>query len=174
MPKGGARVNSGPPPNPMAARRERTTDRDGWTLLPAAGFAGDVPRWPLSQRIEADPARPRRQATVSRRERLHWAAAWRTPQAHVWDRLGWAHEVALYCRFLALAELGDLRAATETRQWSDRLGLNAAAMLRNRWRVTTDELGARRETQAPAAAPAAAVTAAPQTRRLRAAGNGSA
>ena len=44
-------------------------------------------------------------------------------------------EVALYCRYMAMAGAGDMKAAGEARQWSDRLGLNPAAMLRNRWKV---------------------------------------
>jgi hypothetical protein len=69
---------------------------------------------------------------------------WRTPQAAAWARLGWTSDVALYCRWLAMAELGDMKAAGEARQWSDRLGLNPAAMLRNRWKVAADQLAAAR------------------------------
>jgi hypothetical protein len=62
--------------------------------------------------------------------------------------LGWTHDVALYVRQLVAAEGGDLKAAGESRQWSDRLGLNPAAMLRNRWKIATDETRARREQRA--------------------------
>jgi hypothetical protein len=137
MPKGGARTSSGPPPDPNALRRDRPSDAAGWTTLPAGGFAGEIPAWPLT---EATP-----------REDVLWSAAWRSPQAAAWARMGWSHDVALYVRHLGLAEAGDMKAAGEARQWSDRLGLNPAAMLRNRWRVAPDEVGQRRETrQAPA------------------------
>lgn len=131
MPKGGARINSGPPPDPNALRRERQQDRDGWTTLPAEGRKGDPPAWPF--------------AAGSDREAEVWSSIWRTPQAMAWSRLGWTHDVALYVRQLVLAEAGDLKAAGESRQWSDRLGLNPAAMLRNRWKVAEDAVSARRE-----------------------------
>ena len=34
----------------------------------------------------------------------------------------------------------DLDHAKEARQWSDRLGLNPSAMLRNRWRIAPDQV----------------------------------
>jgi hypothetical protein len=45
--KGGARVNSGPPPDPNAIRRGRQGDADTWTYLPTDGFTGAIPDWPL-------------------------------------------------------------------------------------------------------------------------------
>jgi hypothetical protein len=143
MPRGGARVNSGPPPDPLALRRDRKDDRDGWTVLPAEGRQGGAPVWPLSGRVRSDDVVMVESVAVQ--EAAHWAAVWSTPQAVAWDRLGWTHEVALYCRHLAMAELGDMKAASEARQWSDRLGLNPGAMLRNRWRVAPDEVRAKRE-----------------------------
>lgn len=131
MPKGGARVNSGPAPDPNALRRDRAQDRDGWTTLPAEGRPGDPPVWPFM--------------ASSERELQVWASIWRTPQAVAWARLGWTHDVALYVRQLVMAECGDLKAAGESRQWSDRLGLNPAAMLRNRWKIAADETKVRRE-----------------------------
>lgn len=126
--RGGARVNSGPPPDPNALRRERKDDKSGWRLLPPDGRDGDAPAWPL-----ADPAED--VALDHGIETGMWSTLWRTPQAVVWDELGWTTEVALYCRYMAMAGAGDMKAAGEARQWSDRLGLNPAAMLRNRWKV---------------------------------------
>ncbi|HWU21542.1 MAG TPA: hypothetical protein VN088_08455 [Nocardioides sp.] len=131
MPKGGARINSGPAPDPNALRRDRQQDRDGWTTLPAEGRTDAAPVWPFAQAAE--------------RELEVWSAIWSTPQSVAWQRLGWLHDVALYVRHLVLAENGDLKAAGEARQWSDRLGLNPAAMLRNRWKVAADETKERRE-----------------------------
>jgi hypothetical protein len=150
MPKGGARVNSGPAPDPNALRRDRASDKDGWTLLPAGGRTTPAPAWPLRTNVaqlDADAADSRREvkADVDDREAQVWADAWRSPQAVAWERLGWLHDVALYVRFVVVAERGDLKAAGEVRQWSDRLGLNPAAMLRNRWKIAPDELGARRD-----------------------------
>ena len=147
MPKGGARVNSGPPPDPNALRRDRQVDRDGWTTLPAAGFDGPVPEWPLGAMAKLGELAE----LFAGQELKHWERLWRTPQAAAWARLGWTHDVALYARWLALAEAGDMKAASEARQWSDRLGLNPAAMLRNRWKVADDELAQRRAPRTPSA-----------------------
>lgn len=64
-----------------------------------------------------------------------WSELWSTPQATMWEKYGWYREVAVYVRWQIKAELGDLDAAKEARQWSDRLGLNPLAMLRLRWQV---------------------------------------
>jgi hypothetical protein len=189
VPKGGARINSGPPPDPNALRRDRPSDKDGWTLLPAGGFRGGAPEWPLlddvvtvsdrdaaierAQRLtdelagadDRDKAKLRRALDVANRtikildQRLEsqrdlegtvWGELWRTPQAAVWVCQGWSRDVAQYVRHKVLGELGSLNDAKEARQWSDRLGLNPAAMLRNRWRIAPDEVGARRDGPAPA------------------------
>jgi hypothetical protein len=126
--RGGARVNSGPPPDPDALRRERRDDKQGWRLLPLDGRSGDLPAWPLGaagEGVEIDHGA----------ELRTWETLWSTPQAVVWEELGWTQEVALYCRYMAMAGAGDMKAAGEARQWSDRLGLNPAAMMRNRWKV---------------------------------------
>ena len=128
MARGGARVNSGPPPDPNALRRERKDDKAGWRLLPPDGRGGDAPSWPLGPAAEGV-------ALDHAVEAEMWATLWKAPQAVVWDELGWTMEVALYCRYMAMASAGDMKAAGEARQWSDRLGLNPAAMLRNRWKV---------------------------------------
>lgn len=174
MPRGGARVNSGPPPDPNALRRDRPSDKDGWTTLPAEGRQGDPPAWPLpadasltaalevaesqsemlAAQIDAEVA-PRgapaklakldqliaeikiRLRVAGEQEAVLWASVWSTPQAVAWEKLRWTREVALYVRLQVQAELGNLDAAKEARQWSDRLGLNPTAMLRNRWKVDT-------------------------------------
>lgn len=158
MPKGGARVNSGPPPDPNALRRDRANDKDGWTLLPAAGRTSKAPTYPLMTNVEqldddASDAWRGTQTLVDDREARVWADIWSTPQAVAWERLGWLHDVAIYVRFLVKAERGDMKAAGEVRQWSDRLGLNPAAMLRNRWKIAPDELASRRPATAPGSGP---------------------
>ncbi len=90
-----------------------------------------------------------------------WADLWALPQAVQWERLAWTRDVAQYVRHKVLAELGDLDGAREARQWSDRLGLSPLAMLRLRWEVVVDELGAAREERKPA-----------RTRRLKAVDSG--
>lgn len=172
MPRGGARANSGPPPDPNALRRDRKEDKAGWTILPAEGRTGPLPEWPLGPnivlaaavdlaereremlavQIEAGVAtrggvaklakldqklaelRARIEATTGMEVGL-WETLWRTPQAVAWDQMQWTREVALYVRWQVQAELGDMEAAKEARQWSDRLGLNPNALLRNRWKI---------------------------------------
>lgn len=86
-----------------------------------------------------------------------WRELWKTPQAVQWETLGWYREVAQYVRWRVLGELGDMDAAKEARQWSDRLGLTPMAMLRLRWEVVPDEVSERRQTRtAPASRPASA------------------
>ena len=145
MPRGGARVNSGPPPDPNALRRDRKQDKDGWTTLPQRTEV-PAPAWPLvglslgteDWAIVAAAERAERELDV-------WRDLWATPQATAWHRMGWAIEVALYVRLIVGAEsTGETKALAEARMWSDRLGLNPAAMLRNRWRVAADEVAAKR------------------------------
>lgn len=197
MPRGGARVNSGPTPDPNALRRDRAGDREGWTYLPAAGFTGPIPGWPLvadasaaaMQAIAAETAPRLRtqieectnrrrlpslekkllaaetqwtvvQQQIEQQESLEtdlWAGLWRTPQAAAWAEMVWPRDVAAYVRHKVRGELGSMDDAKEARQWSDRLGLNPAAMLRNRWRIATT----------PAAPPPTKATRRPSSARNR-------
>jgi hypothetical protein len=82
-----------------------------------------------------------------------WVELWTTPQATMWERYGWYREVATYVRWQIKNELGDLDAAKEARQWSDRLGLNPMALLRLRWQIEqTDEAEQRGKTRRQSAA----------------------
>lgn len=155
MPRGGARVNSGPPPDPNALRRDRKEDKQGWTLLPAGGREGDPPTWPLAD-LNAGDSDDAQFAAIrfQERELEVWRDLWATPQAVVWERMKYTHEVAVYTRLVVAAERSaDTKALAEARMWSDRLGLNPAAMLRNRWKIAEDELAARRSE--PKSAPSA-------------------
>ena len=64
-----------------------------------------------------------------------WDDLWRTPQATVWEEAHASREVAQYVRWKILAEQGDLKAATEARQLSDRLGLNPLALTKLRLEI---------------------------------------
>lgn len=118
---GGARMRSGPPPDPSALRRE--WDKGTWTSLPAAGREGDPPAWPLTR--------------ATARELVLWAEEWQRPQALMWEANRSEREVALYVRALRLAE--NPRAATNlrtlVRQYMDGLGVSDDGMLRKRWRI---------------------------------------
>lgn len=123
MPRGGARTVSGPPPDPNSLRQARAAEAGGWKTLPAEGYGGEVPEWPLT---EATP-----------REETLWADLWAKPQAVMWAELGQALEVALFCRTLAEAERPDARADIKkmVRGYLDSLGLSVSGMLRNRWKI---------------------------------------
>lgn len=88
----------------------------------------------LAQEIEA----------AGEQEQILWVSLWSIPQAVAWERLRWTREVAQYVRLQVKAEMGDLDAAKEARQWSDRLGLSPLAMLRLRWEIAADEVDAAR------------------------------
>lgn len=123
MARGGARTVSGPPPDPNSLRSMRAAEAGGWKTLPAEGYAGELPEWPLT---EATP-----------REETIWADLWAKPQAVMWVELGQSLEVALFCRTLAEAEQPDARADIKkmVRGYLDSLGLSVSGMLRNRWRI---------------------------------------
>lgn len=148
MPSGGARVVSGPAPDPNALRRNRAQDAAGWVTLPAAGRAGRAPRWPLSEQTD--------------REHDLWRELWRRPQAVMWERLDQRYEVAMFARNLARAEKRDASIELQkvVRQYLDSLGLSVQGMLRNRWKIA--EPVAR-----PAAAARTAKAAAPRRASAR-------
>lgn len=135
MPKGGARVRSGPAPDPMALRRDR--DAGEWVELPASGRAGDLPAWPLSE--------------PTPRELDLWSVEWRRPQAVMWERNGQALEVAMFVRAVVDAESprASVSSRTLVRQQMDSLGLSIPGMRAARWRIV-DETAAPRA-QRPAA-----------------------
>lgn len=139
--KGGARTNSGPPPDPNSRRQQTKSQASGWVDLPTEGRGEPAPAWPLEVSTE--------------HELSVWESLWALPQAKAWETLQIPPRVvALYVRFSVKAE-GDgaeaAKAATEARQAEDRLGLNPAAMLRNRWRIKADDLADKRtEKSAPA------------------------
>lgn len=126
----------GPPPNPNRRRRNATPNT---IKLPAEGRKGRAPKWPLVLESEA--------------EHVLWLDLWKTPQAVMWERLGWTRIVARYARCVVLAEdpdFGDKKATatasllSEVRQLEDRLGLTPKAMQLLHWEVVVDELAERR------------------------------
>lgn len=109
----------GPPPKHPSQKRRPSTSK--LTQLPAEGRKGRAPRWPF--------------ADSTATERKLWAELWRTPQAVMWERTHAHREVAAYVRWSLAAEAGDLRAAPEARQLSDRLGLTPLALRRLEWEI---------------------------------------
>jgi hypothetical protein len=104
-------------------RQAKAAEAGGWKTLPAEGYSGEVPEWPLTEPT------PREQAI--------WGDLWAKPQAVMWAELGQALEVALFCRTLAEAERPDARADIKkmVRGYLDSLGLSVSGMLRNRWKI---------------------------------------
>ena len=124
MPSGGARVRSGPAPDPNALRRER--DAGEWVELPSVGRLTEPPEWPLSG--------------FSPRERELWARLWCMPQALMWERYGQELEVALYVRQLERFERpkAPIILGTLVRQMADSLGLTTPGLRANRWKILRD------------------------------------
>ena len=130
----GARTVSGPPPDPNSRRQQTKAQASGWLDLPANGRTGPAPTWPFAKMLDG--------------EIEVWESLWASPQSVAWEALAVSpRDVATYVRFSVLGEESK-DAANEARQWSDRLGLNPAAMLRNRWRIKADELQEKRTERA--------------------------
>ncbi len=111
--------------------------RVGPLELPAEGYQGEVPPWPLPGR-------------TSGAEREAWAQLWRTPQAVAWVQLGWTRTVARYCRIMVRAERSNSTAAVQAQATTleDRLGLTPKAMRLLLWTVRRDEVAEQREATA--------------------------
>lgn len=140
MASGGARTRSGPPPDPMALRRDRKDDA-GWTTLPSEGRPGDTPAWPLLGQSD--------------REVELWQILWARPQAAQWESLGQDFEVGLYVRNLAQAELpgSAVNLSTLVRQQADALGLTIPGLRTNRWKIAGDQVAAKRAEKAATEVP---------------------
>ena len=120
----------GPAPNPNARRRNV---RPNTTQLPAEGYRGTIPEWPLTLATKA--------------ESDAWKYFWSLPQASAWAQMRLSRTVARYVRAVTAAERPGAAASvlTEARQLEDRLGLTPMSMLRLRWEVVSDELTERRD-----------------------------
>ena len=110
----------GPAPNPHARRRNKRPD---WLSLPADGYDGKMPGWPLGN----DP---------SESESELWMSLWRTPQAAALIAGGFERVVARYVMITCLVESDPTAALLgEVRLLEDRLGLLPMAMNRLQWEV---------------------------------------
>ncbi len=120
----------------MALRRDRPSDKDGWTLLPSEGRLGDPPPWPLT--------------TATNRERALWVRYWRKPQAIIWERDQMAEYVAVFVRQLAEAEERygpDAPRKTVRLMFAD-LYLTPDSLARARLRIAPDEVQQKRAANA--------------------------
>lgn len=144
MSSGGARNRSGPAADPASGR----SDRRGFklTALPAEGYTGPVPEFPLPE--------------ASERELEVWAEAWRTPQACAWSMPSesWrVRTVALWVRTSVRCEEPDAGAALlgQVHRFADQIGMTTAGLAEMGWAVAKDELAARRSEVEPGDEPAA-------------------
>lgn len=164
MTKGG-HPRSGPPPDPTSGR----SDARGlsFTALPAAGYAGDVPPFPLPKRpilneyfegtgrnrerkVERDEG-----ATEStwERELDLWAWAWSTPQAEAWARDPWRWtSVAMWVRTFVVCEGSEATAADKgsLHRFADDIGLTPAGLRVNGWTIAHDEVSQKRGAESQA------------------------
>ncbi len=138
MTSGGARNRSGPQKDPNS----RTSERQGFVLtaLPAEGYDGEVPDFPLPD--------------ASHRELEVWSQAWSTPQACAWSLPSEAwrvRSVAMWTRLSVRCEDVDAGAALlgQLHRFADQIGMTTAGLAEMGWRVKVDDLAAKRAEQAP-------------------------
>lgn len=139
---------------------ERRNTGVGVVHLPAKGYSGKVPPWPLPLHLDLD---------FATREEAVWAHLWRTPQAAAWIRLGWTRAVARYCRMVVASEMPshlhckecdapgppaklDASLLAQVTAMEDRLGLTPKAMRLLLWIIDHDEVAEARTGRSAAAA----------------------
>ncbi len=128
---------------------ERRNAAVGIVRLPANGYEGEIPPWPLRMHQDLD---------FATREEAVWEQLWRTPQAAAWATLGWTRVVARYCRMVVAAESAgghihcgecdtpsppvklDASLLGQVTAMEDRLGLTPKAMRLMLWVVAHDEV----------------------------------
>lgn len=155
---GGARNRSGPRANETSGR----SDRRGYSLtaLPAQGYDGPVPDFPLPRRdvftkewneagkqvLVFDAAETKR---IAEREAEFWAWLWTTPQACAWSMPSesWRlHTVALYARTFVICESGTATAADKgsLHRFADQIGMTTAGLAEMGWKVAIDKVAEKR------------------------------
>lgn len=149
MPSGG-HARSGPLPDPNSLRS--AAKGLTFTALPAAGYDGEIPPFPLPPIVMDDVltmgARQDREAEL-------WSHAWRMPQAVAWVREPWRWlSVAMWVRTFALCESAEATAADKSslHRFADQIGMTPAGMAFNGWKVASDQLAEKRADKAPATA----------------------
>lgn len=120
----------GPESNPNA--RRRNLPRVAKVQLPAEGYQGEIPPWPMTEFTMPEIGR--------------WEQLWRTAQAAQWARMHIELTVALYVR-VSLAVENEAKNNVATAQtlnsmtaMQDRLGLNPQSLKRLEWEIVADEL----------------------------------
>lgn len=155
MTSGGPRFRSGPSADPSSLRQAGAKGKD-WITLPAEGFQGEIPAFPLEKipvydiffedkkRVKVfDPA-----ATEAKwdAEVSLWEALWRKPQAVMWDKLALHFEVAAYVRAFIRANGPDGNASDRgvAIRMAAEIGLSLPGMHGFGWKFSEDELAVKR------------------------------
>lgn len=129
MARGGARNRSGPQADPQSGRSERR--KFVLSALPADGYDGVVPDFPIPADSESE--------LLRERELDLWVDAWRTPQACAWSMQAWRNRIiAQYCRLAAMVELSDDPGPGligQLHRFRDQLGLTPAGLKENGWSI---------------------------------------
>lgn len=131
MASGGARLRSGPPPDPNSARSERLGRMNGQLVLPVHGYHGTPPEFPLEETINY------------RREVQLWQELWTTPQAAAWATMPYMHRtVAMYVRYVVRAEDLDAPAnvMTTALRMADTIGLTVSGLAALGWVIDNDDI----------------------------------
>lgn len=180
MPSGGARNRSGPPADPRSARSDRRGVK--LTALPAEGYDGPVPPWPLPLRVVSrtvfrDGVRCEEDdddvsLQIAEREEGLWQWVWRTPQACAWamPSESWRiPTIAMWVRTFVICESAEASAADKgsLHRFADQIGMTPAGLRENGWAIAQDEIGARRAERDTESDPEPAAEPAPKVRRLR-------
>lgn len=142
--RGGARVRSGPPPDPHSRNSLRKGVKS--LVLSADGFAGEIPRFPLPQFrvVDAEGIRDANgEKRFASREKTVWRHLWSLPQAEAWSMPEYSYmffEIALYARQLVICEQAGATAADRglLPRFADRIGLSEAAMAGFGWSIRSD------------------------------------
>ena len=129
----GGRRNRNRQPDPDSGR----SDRRGYVLtaLPAEGYDGPVPDWPLS--------------TASPRELEVWEQHWRTPQACAWSLPSEAWrvpKVAMHVRMAVRCEDPEAPASLlgQLHRFADQIGMTTAGLAEMGWKVAVDAVAEKR------------------------------
>jgi hypothetical protein len=114
-------------PPQIDGQRRRRNAQPGTRMLPAEGFTGPTPEFPIEG---ATPAELRR-----------WARLWKLPQAAAWDALEMHTAVARYTRAVLEAEQpgAPVTLLEAVRRMEDTLGLSPWSLMKLRWLIVRDE-----------------------------------
>lgn len=152
MARGGARHNSGPPPNPES---ERSIKRGfSVTALPNEGYRGVAPDFPLmpplvfNEYYDKEKGKVREKdadgtAIRADREAELWESVWETPQACAWSLEPWRwHSVAMWVRTAVICESPEATAADKgsLHRFADQIGLTPAGLTLNGWSIAVAEI----------------------------------